>query len=217
MTIYSVYDRQFRYYGAILEGYNFKELFDRLKSTPSPEKGIIYSASVPELEECNEAVSIKQRGFGGIDIEIGYCNGTNSVLNCLEYHKSSEFNIPSDDIVLLLALRQDIKDGMLSTSHVKAFHVPAGTGVELYATTLHYAPCGFSEGQIFRMLCVLPKGTNECAPELSSVSMEDKMCFGRNKWLLAHPDSEEARNGAYSGLTGDNLIYPERGKRNDKR
>lgn len=27
----------------------------------------------------------------------------------------------------------------------------------------------------------------------------------RNKWLLAHPESQEAKNGAYIGLTGKNI------------
>ena len=27
----------------------------------------------------------------------------------------------------------------------------------------------------------------------------------RNKWLLAHPDSDEAKNGAHIGLTGENI------------
>ena len=31
----------------------------------------------------------------------------------------------------------------------------------------------------------------------------------RNKWLLAHPESEEAKNGAHIGLTGLNIDIKE--------
>lgn len=58
-------------------------------------------------------------------------------------------------------MQQDIEDGdIYDTAKVEAFFVPAGTGVELYATTLHYAPCTAQEGG-FRCVVVLPKGTNE--------------------------------------------------------
>ncbi|WP_238727531.1 DUF4867 family protein [Diplocloster modestus] len=31
--------------------------------------------------------------------------------------------------------------------------------------------------------------------------------LGTNKWLLAHPESEASKQGAYVGLTGENLMY----------
>ena len=34
---------------------------------------------------------------------------------------------------------------------------------------------------------------------------EDEMMTARNKWLLAHPESNEAKNGAKVGLTGENI------------
>ena len=52
-----------------------------------------------------------------------------------------EFNLGTEDFVLLLARMEDIEDGKLDTAKVKAFRAPAGTLVEVYATTLHYAPC----------------------------------------------------------------------------
>src|SRR5699024_12860421 len=41
----------------------------------------------------------------------------------------------------------------------EAFLVPAGTMIEVYATTLHYAPCSAQE-KGFRCVVILPKGTN---------------------------------------------------------
>ena len=34
---------------------------------------------------------------------------------------------------------------------------------------------------------------------------EDKLLWARNKWLLAHPEADEAAQGAYVGLKGENI------------
>lgn len=217
MEVINVSDQAFRPYGKVLEGYDFTELFRALGETSVPEEGIMYLASVPELEACAVFEELRDRGFGGMPVQAGCCNGKNDTLNCLEYHKSSEFNIAKDDIVLLLGLEQEIEDGEYDTAKVKAFYVPAGTGVELYGTTLHYAPCGYRGGE-YRVVCVLPRGTNEektsCGSKedggrvsCKAAGAEDKMCMAKNKWLLAHPESEEGKNGAYIGLTGENIKY----------
>lgn len=81
--------------------------------------------------------------YGEMPVQIGYCNGHNSKLNALEYHRDSEINVAATDMILMLGLLTDVeKDHTYDTSKVKAFLVPAGTAVEVYATTLHYAPCG---------------------------------------------------------------------------
>ena len=46
-------------------------------------------------------------------IQIGYCNGPNSTLNGLEYHKSSEINIAITDMVLLLGKVQEVENNFL--------------------------------------------------------------------------------------------------------
>lgn len=207
MRIKSIYDNDFRYYGQVLTGYDFTELFNALKMTALPEKGIEYIASVHGLEKCRIFQQFKDRGFGGLPIQMGSCCGYNDTLNCMEYHKSSEFNIAMDDIILFLGHQWDIRNGVYDTSCAEAFHVPAGVGIEMYATTLHYAPCGYY-GSSFRVACVLPVGTNIGMPEIDvNDSAEDKMCTGTNKWLISHRDSNEAENGAYVGLEGVNIQY----------
>lgn len=208
MNIKSVFDNEFKKYGMVLEGYDFKELFCALEKCNTPNQGIEYVASVDALEQCEIFDELCNRGFGGMPIQLGYCNGVNDTLNCLEYHKSSEFNIAKDDIVLILGLQSDISDGKYDTSKTEVFHVPAGIGVELYSTTLHYAPCGLNPEKSYQMVCVLPKGTNRERPTIKNEeTTEAKMCLGSNKWLMAHIDSNEARTGAYVGLTGENIIY----------
>ena len=206
MKVYKVYDEQFQEYGCVLDGYDYCELFEKLAQTIIPREGIVYIASQASLENCEVAKEMQDRGFGGYPVQLGYVNGINRTMNCLEYHKSSEFNIAMDDIILILGKEQDIVEGKFDSSLCKAFLVPAGTGVELYGTTLHYAPFHVEDGG-YRVACVLPKGTN--APKTNSEvkNFEDKMCFGVNKWLIAHPDAGEVADGAYVGITGDNITF----------
>lgn len=206
MHIRSVNDPSFAPYGRVIDGYDTAALLDALnKNTPKPGDAVIYYPSVAALEALPVAKELSDRFYGGMPIQLGCCNGNNTKLNCLEYHRDSEVNIPADDIVLLLATESDIIGGKLDTAKVKAFKAEAGTVVELYATTLHYAPCSADTSAGFRVVIVLPKGTNLDKPAITCKSREDALLFAANKWLLAHPEAPEAGKGAYVGLTGENI------------
>ena len=137
------------------------------------------------------------------------CWGHNTKLNCLEYHRDSEVNIGTTDFILLLAKEDEIENGVLDTAKVKAFRAPKGAAVEVYATSLHYAPCEVPEADGFRVAVVLPKGTNTPKPEYKPQNEEDTWMTARNKWLLAHPESSEAKSGAHIGLQGINIDIAE--------
>ena len=77
--------------------------------------------------------------------------------------------------------------------------------MEVYATTLHYAPCHADAAKGFRVLVALPWLTNTDRPVMENRTPEDEIMTARNKWLLAHPESSEAKNGAKVGLTGVNI------------
>lgn len=205
MKNYSVFDDAFREYGKILYYFDTDILLQKMKAIPMPENGVCYEASIADLEDTEVFAALRDRAFGGMPIQIGLCWGFNTKLNCLEYHRDSEINVGVGDFVLLLAKIDQIQDGQLDTSNVKAFYVPAGTVVEVYATSLHYAPCQLNTGDGFRVAVVLPKGTNTAPPDLKERLDEDIRMTARNKWLLAHPDSQEASEGAYVGLTGINI------------
>jgi len=202
--VYRITDDEFKDYGQTLKGYDFCAMFDKLEKLSVPDTGIVYEASVKELEECNEKKVLQNRGFGGMPIQIGYVGGNNKSLNCLEYHKSSEFNITLEDIILVLGKQSDIVNGKFDTSLCKVFLVPAGTGIELYGTTLHYAPFCVGE-KPYRVICVLPLGTNMDMPELVTVNSEDNMCAGSNKWLMTYENTKDAQDGKYVGLLGKNI------------
>lgn len=202
MKIQKVTDPAFGRYGQVLEGYDFTGLIKEMKHTPVPED-VIYVPSVEELEALDVMKDLQNKGYGGLPIQIGYCNGHNKKLNAVEYHRNSEINVAVTDLVLLIGHQQDIEpDHTYDTSKIEAFLVPAGTGIEVYATTLHYAPCHVNEGG-FQCVVVLPKGTNTDLTFQTEKTGEDSLMTAKNKWLIAHEDAKIA--GAFNGLKGENI------------
>ena len=137
--------------------------------------------------------------------QLGWCNGHNTRLNCLEYHRDSEFNLGTEAFILLLAKQDEMENGVLDTAKVRAFRVPAGVLIEVYATTLHYAPCHADPAKGFRVMVALPAGTNTPYRREGAPNPLDRQLWARNKWLIAHPDTGEAAQGAVIGLTGENI------------
>lgn len=135
------------------------------------------------------------------------CWGYNTKLNCLEYHRDSEVNAGETDFVLLLAKEDEIEDGRLDTAKVKAFRVPAGAAVEVYGTTLHYAPCQTedrlprrrrpAEGYEHGEACLRAAERRRC--------MDD-----RTQQVAAGPSGlQRSKTGAHIGLTGKNIDITE--------
>lgn len=204
MLIKNVNDIAFRKYGRVLKNYDVKEILNRMEKTPLPND-VIYEPSINELEELQISKEFRNREFGGLDIQVGYCNGNNYMLNAVEYHRSSEVNIAVTDLVLLLGLEQDVEeDFSYDTSKIEAIFVPAGTAIEVYATTLHYAPCNYNDDG-FKCVVILHKGTNEELENKIEDEGEDKLLFAKNKWLIAHPDTDLKDKGAFIGLKGNNI------------
>jgi len=204
MEIKSIFDAEFSPYGQVHKGYKLDGLLAAMKAIPLPESGTTYQPTIPELEALPIFELFGANAYGGMPVQLGMCWGRNTKLNCLEYHRDSEFNVGTHDFILLLAKQDEIVDGMLDTAKVRAFRVPAGVLVEVYATTLHYAPCHTDEAEGFRVAVALPRGTNEAKPAIKVITEEDQLLWARNKWLLAHEDSAEAGQGAAVRLSGDN-------------
>ena len=198
MKIYSVFDEEFKQYGRVIND-DFTDILKELSTKECPNN-VIYVPSDEKLEACKEFKTLKEDYYGNMPIQLGYCNGHNNKLNCLEYHLDSEINLSNEEFILLLGLRSQIKDGKFDTKLTKAFKVPAKVAVEVFATSLHYAPCALNN-QGFKVLIVLPKGTNT----QDIRSNKEPMLWATNKWLLAHEESSEAKDGAYIGLIGENI------------
>jgi hypothetical protein len=86
---------------------------------------------------------------------------------------------------------------MYDPALVECFLLRQGQAVELYGTTLHFAPARVAHDG-FRAIVVLPKGTNEPL-ELPANPREgeEQLLWMRNKWLLCHPASIPASKGAW--------------------
>lgn len=209
MKILSVNDPAFRRYGRVVNNVDVTELVEAMKDTPVPE-GTVYEPSVASLEALPVMTELIDVAYGEMPIQVGYCNGHNSKLNALEYHRSSEINVAATDAILMLGLKQDVEeDFTYDTGKVEAFLVPAGTAVEIYATTLHYAPCGV-DGKGFQVAIVLPRGTNyplekEHPRAVGDIAdNEDCLITAVNKWLIGHAEGG-LDEGSFLGLRGKNL------------
>ena len=202
MEIFSVGDERFRKYGKVWDGFECSKILKEMEHTPLPDD-VIYVPSVEEMEVLQEAVEFQNRVYGGLPIQIGYCNGNNHKLNALEYHRNSEINIAVTDMILLIGQLADVTpEHTYDTAKVDAFHVPAGTVVEMYETTLHYAPCNVGDNG-FKCVVILPKGTNTEIDFVLPKTGEDALMTAKNKWLIAH--EEAGIEGAFNGLRGENL------------
>lgn len=204
MNILSVNSPEFKAYGKVIDNVDLAPLVEELKKTPVPE-GVVYEPGVEALESTETFKQLTEITYGRMPIQIGYCNGHNSMLNALEYHKDSEINVAATDAILLLGLRSEIEDDYTyNTANVKAFLLPAGTAVEIYATSLHYAPCGVN-GAGFQVAIVLPKGTNYPLQEgRVAAAGEGSLLTAVNKWLIGHPQGG-LDEGCFLGLKGENL------------
>ena len=97
MKIYSVTDPAFKPYGQMVTGLDKTvcEMMIALANTPLPE-GIGYVPEDPALQRLPAATEVSEHLYGGMPVQLGWCNGHNTKLNCLEYHRDSEFNLGTE-------------------------------------------------------------------------------------------------------------------------
>ena len=200
LPLFSVDSPEFAEYGRVLSGFDATAFVKAAEAIPMPEAGSAYQASVKEFEALPAAREICDGCFGTLDTQIGYCYGHSNYLNALEWHYSSEVNIAVTPLVLMLAKRSDIKNGRIDSSCVKAFFVPAGTVIEVFATTLHFCPCEVSKGG-FGCVVALPSGTNTPL----DIPVKDPLLFRKNKWIFAHEGNTALlQRGVIAGVYGEN-------------
>ncbi len=202
MKIQNVTDASFRKYGRVISEIDFSELITAMEKSPLPDD-VVYEPSVDYLEATSLMDKMQTVYYGELPIQIGYCNGHNHLLNAVEYHRSSEVDIACTDLILLIGSQQDITDDYTyDTNKIEAFLCPKGVGVELYATTLHYAPCSVGDAG-FKCIVVLPKDTN-FPLDAKHAGYEDALITAKNKWLIGHAEGG-LDAGAHIGLIGPNV------------
>lgn len=199
IDFYSVESNEFAPFGRVID-IDTAEIISVAENITNPESGSNYIASEPKFECLSVFEEIKNKFFGELPVQIGYCYGHNNYLNAAEWHTSSEVNIAVTDLVLILAERKDIIDNRINSSNFKAFFAQKGTAIEVYATSLHFCPCE-TDKQGFRCVVALPLGTNTPLDKEYS----DKLLFRKNKWLISHIDNKPLiERGAVGGIYGEN-------------
>ena len=202
--IFSCHDPLFQPYGRILEGYDFSGYVEYASEFENPSEGVEYKPGIPAMESLSVTKKIENSVFGELPVQVGWCRGRNSILGAFEYHKSSEVVVAVTDCILILGQTKDICENFYDTADARIFYLKQGEGVELFSTTLHFAPAETGEGG-FCSIIILPQGTNSdlTYSEIFSGTGEERLLFARNKWLLAYPESKQSARGAFPGLRGE--------------
>lgn len=199
LKIYAVTDAAFRPFGRVLS-LDTAEIVAVAKTIENPAEGSAYVPTEPKFEALSITKEIKDNCFGQMPTQMGYCWGHSNFLNAVEWHTSSEINVAVTPLVLLLGRVQDIENRTLPSEKLTAFYVPAGTALEVYATTLHFCPCEVQK-EGFGCVVALPTGTNTDLKEKSA----DPLLFRTNKWLLTHVENAaHIAKGVVPGVTGEN-------------
>ena len=206
VPVLPVTDPAFAAYGRVIAGYDLSGLISYMENqTTIPESGNTYTASVPQMEQDPAVEQIQSVLYGGMPVEVGYCNGRNTTYNGFEYHKGSEINVAVTDFMLVLGHTWLIRDNTYRVEDAQVFFVEKGTVIEMYQTTLHLSPCRVSD-EGFKDIVILPRGTNTPLQNKQSADdPESRLLLQTNKWVIAHPEREPLiRQGAFPGLLGEN-------------
>lgn len=199
LKIYSIKDEEFKKYGRVIN-IDTDELVEACERLTPPSSGCEYIASADSLEKLKSSEKLRLLAFGGCPAQIGITHGKNTLLNGLEYHKSSEINVAATPLVLILGLQYEMEGFEYDSSRAVAFYLEKGDAVEVFATSLHFCPCQVDDGG-FSCVVVLPMGTNT----LLDVSVDDRLLFKKNKWIICHDRNQSLIDrGVYPGIHGVN-------------
>lgn len=200
IEIFGIKDKEFKKYGKVLN-IDTSEIVSACEKIGIQQEGTSYEPSVSTLEQLDCAAELKEIALGGCAVQIGLCKGKNSLMNALEYHKSSEINIAATPLVLIMGLVYELDGNDFSAEKANAFYLEKGDAVEVFSTSMHFCPCQVSDNG-FSCVVVLPEGTNtdlETAPK-------DKLLFKMNKWIICHENNTVLQDkGIYGGIRGTNF------------
>jgi len=200
------YNTEFLNYGSVHPDIDISS-YTPLCLRNKTESGITYLPGISELELLPVTECIREKVFGELPIQAGWCRGYNSSLNALEYHKSSEVIGAITDLILVVGKAVDIKEGVYNLNKVQFFFVPKYSVVELDPLVLHFAPIQ-ADYEEFISIIILPKTTNfplDGKPAIESIHDKNAFLFAKNKWLLAYPNTKQAEIGGRVALIGDKI------------
>lgn len=183
LKIQSVDDPTFNRYAQVIDGYDnysVATVMDRIKLPTD----FYYKISSPDLESDAEIQKVGANVFAGMPFVAGECVGNSSDLPHSEYHNGSEVNIFQNDVVMALGRRSDVVDFKYDPSKdAELYFIPAGTAIEMYGGTLHYAPFKVNpEG--FKFVVMLPEGANEELP--TEKTFDNPRIEKKSNWFFGY-------------------------------
>ncbi|MCX8058411.1 MAG: DUF4867 family protein [Spirochaetes bacterium] len=208
LKIFPVSEKRVYYIPSIIN--NLNDSIKNYNSLPSDnsEKNEI----IKYLEELNN--HFQKYYFGKINTQCGICYGYNKYLNSLEFHKTNEIIISLTPQILVLGDLRNIdlnNNKGFNINDLQAFYISENTILELFSTTLHFAPISLKENPFYSLI-VLPENTNLSLQEdLKEIRKEIKdkisngtekifdynyFLFAKNKWLFTHRDSPQFKMDA---------------------
>ena len=109
IKIQNINDASYKRFGKVVKDIDFSDLIAAMEATPCPDD-VVYVASEAALEATKGAEKFQEIYYGKLPIQVGYCNGHNSLLNALEYHRCGEVNVAVTDLIVLVGSLVDVAD-----------------------------------------------------------------------------------------------------------
>jgi len=212
VKILTTKSKEFDKYGRKIDTSGLLTLIDNLENYTEISEHNVYEIDSPFLHDKKSEKELSSY-FGGMDIQIGYCNGINSSMNGFEYHKTPEIMVTSRACALFLSLPNTlINFETLDSEKAEVLFLEAGEAIELKPEILHLSPCRVFESG-FKVAIILPKGTNTPLPEnfkKQEGEKENKILFLKNKWIITHKNySSLVNKGVHAGINGSNReLFP---------
>lgn len=201
--ILSIDDPDFKKYGKVYTKYDISEVKDYMdKNVKISSPSNFYTPSNKDLEKIPAIQEMGKDIYAFMPIEAGECTGQSTNFSAIEYHQGSETNIMLTDVIMVLGQRStlDTKGEYSPSEDGQIFFVPAGTVVEFYSTTLHYAPIKVHDSG-FSIIVILIKASNEELP--ADFKSDNKRIVKQNKFQLVDPSrKDKIAIGVEVGLTG---------------
>lgn len=158
-----------------------------------------YIPSDPEVENLDLVKKISTFVFDYVPTQAGWCCGSGTKMNGMEWHKTSEVVVACTDMILFIGDYKDIINETFNSKKAIPIYLKAGEIIELYPMTLHLAPIRVNT--IFKASIILPRGTNSKKPE-GIIGAHRAI----NKWLLVHPENTKGISlGGKIGIEGENI------------
>ena len=109
IKIQNINDASYKRFGKVVKDI---DLSDLIAAMEAPHAQTMWSMwhQRQHLRQPRAQRSFRKFYYGKLPIQVGYCNGHNSLLNALEYHRCGEVNVAVTDLIVLVGSLVDVAD-----------------------------------------------------------------------------------------------------------